>query len=54
MKSPLNPVAARWEMENNHLLPVGNLDLMMPDIDRDIAFLLPGFSESDDLDITLF
>jgi len=54
VKSPLNPVAARWAMENNHLLPVGNIDLMMPDIDLDIVLLPPGSSESDDLDITLF
>lgn len=52
-KSPLNAVAARWATENSHLLPVGNVDLLMPDIDLDIVLMPAGSLETDGLDITL-
>jgi ubiquitin-protein ligase len=53
-KSPLNAVAARWATENSHLLPIGNVDLLMPDIELEIQLFPAGSWESDDLDITLF
>ncbi len=34
-KSPLNPVAARWAMQNEHVLPVGNAELYQPEVDID-------------------
>jgi len=35
-KSPLNPVAARWGMQNEHLFPIGKAELYQPDIDIDL------------------
>ena len=36
-KSPLNAVAARWCVENEHLLPVGNAKLYMAEPDIEIT-----------------
>ncbi len=33
VNSPLNPLAARWAMDNEDLLPLGGLDIYLPEID---------------------
>lgn len=35
-KSPLNPVAARWAMQNEHVLPIGTAELYQPEVDIDL------------------
>ena len=35
-KSPLNPVAARWARQNEHLFPIGNAELYQPEVDIDL------------------
>jgi ubiquitin-protein ligase len=48
-KSPLNAVAARWATENEHLFPIGNVDLYQPEPEIDIDI-----QPEDDLDIDFF
>ncbi len=39
VKSPLNAIAAQWTMQNEHLLPVGNVELRQgePDIELSLS-----------------
>ncbi len=56
-KSPLNPVAARWAVENERLLPVDHRDLYLPEVDLEIELedLVERPDEvGDDLGIELF
>jgi len=49
-KSPLNHIAAEWVKENEHLLPVGKIDLYQPEPEVEIGEEIP---ETDNLEITL-
>lgn len=48
-KSPLDPVAAKWATQNEHLFPIGNIDLYQPDVSIEIPK-----DEEGDIDIELF
>lgn len=51
-KSPLNQEAARWTIKNEHIFPVGNVDLYQAE--PDIVFAVEGLKKAeDDLDIEL-
>lgn len=53
-KSPLNPVAARWAMQNEHLFPIGNAELYQPEIDIDfLGEGRPGRKREEDIEIEL-
>lgn len=52
-KSPLDAQAARWSRDNEHLFPIGKVDLYQPEPDVDIS-VEAAASLDDDLDIELF
>lgn len=36
-KSPLNAAAARWSVQNKHLFPLGNIDILQPEPEVDFG-----------------
>ncbi|HHV16071.1 MAG TPA: ubiquitin-conjugating enzyme E2 [Gelria sp.] len=53
-KSPLDARAAKWARANEHLFPVGKVDLYQPDPEVEIGVEVAASMDDDDLDITLF
>ncbi len=51
-RSALNPVAARWAIQNQHLFPVGNIDLYQPEIDIELSPAGSGKSDEQVVDLT--
>jgi len=52
-KSPLDAQAAQWSRANEHLLPIGKVDLYQPDPEVEIGLEAAASLDDDDLDITL-
>ena len=52
-KSPLDAQAAQWSRANEHLLPIGKVDLYQPDPEVEIGLEAAPSLDDDDLDITL-
>ena len=53
-KSPLNPVAARWAMQNERLFPIGNAELYLPEVDIDlVGHTAPAAKTEEDAEIEL-
>lgn len=53
-KSPLDAQAAQWSRANEHLFPIGKVDLYQPDPEVEIGVEVAASLDDDDLDITLF
>ncbi|HAA09446.1 MAG: ubiquitin-conjugating enzyme E2 [Syntrophomonadaceae bacterium] len=52
-KSPLDAQAAKWARANEHLFPIGKVDLYQPEPEVEIGLETVPRTEDDDLDITL-
>jgi hypothetical protein len=50
-KSPLNAAAARWAVQNRNMLPVGNINILQPEVAITLGAAAPA---RDDLEIQLF
>lgn len=53
-KSPLDAQAAKWTRANEHLFPIGKVDLYQPDPEVEIDLEPAAGPDNDDLNITLF
>ncbi len=53
-KSPLNPVAARWAIQNEHVFPIGKAELYQPEIDIELVSQVGGGEHiEEEIDIEL-
>ena len=52
-KSPLDAQAAKWARANEHLFPIGKVDLYQPEPQVEIGLETAASTDDDDLDITL-